>query len=481
MSDENLPEHLRIARRQHVSNARWVGARVMSSRSMMHHRSQPSHARRAHFEGSQAIRTGLLFAILMLWAASASGYDYPVQDAYLSTVIGTLAADEGPVPKQVPTRMRSLERFPEREIPDVFWNQSEFRYAESAQKQAAPLIFIVAGTGASYRSSKMLYLGRLFFSEGFHVISLSSPTHPNFILAASSSGHPGFTPEDSEDLYKVMKEAYSALASKVEITEVHLTGYSLGGTQSAFLLAIDDREEAFHFKKILMINPAVDLFASVRILDGLFSAALPDGAESVIDLVERLLAEVSAYSQQHGRRSIDGELLYKIAEKRIAEGNPPTKKLLAGLIAAAFRLSASNMFFTVDVLAAGGHIVEKDMTLKVGTSLTPYFRRSMGWSFERYFDEVLLPYWQFRLADLDREALIERASLRSLARMLNEDPRIAAVTNADDIILTAENLEFLRTIMGTRIKVYPSGGHCGNLSYRENSDYMIWYFKEDAP
>lgn len=85
------------------------------------------------------------------------------------------------------------------------------------------------------------------------------------------------------------------------------------------------------------------------------------------------------------------------------------------------------------------------------------------------------------MADLDREALIERASLRSLARMLNEDPRIAAVTNADDIILTAENLEFLRTIMGTRIKVYPSGGHCGNLSYRENSDYMIWYFKEDAP
>ncbi len=448
---------------------------------MTHRLLQQGHAHRARFEWSHAIATGLLLAVLLLSAASASSYDYPIQDAYLSTVIGTLAADEGPVPKSVPTKMRSLERFPEREIPNVFWNQSEFRYSVSAQKKAAPLIFIVAGTGASYRSSKMLYLDRLFYGEGFHVISLSSPTHPNFILTASSSGHPGFTPEDSEDLYAIMKEAYSELGSKVEINEVHLTGYSLGGTQSAFLTSIDDREEAFHFTKILMINPSVDLFASVRILDGLFTYALPEGAESVVELVERLLGEVSAYVQENGRRSIDGELLYRIAKKRIAEGKPPTQKGLAGLIAGAFRLSAANMFFAVDVLAHGGHIVEKDTELKVGTSLTPYFRRSMGWSFERYLDDVLLPYWQFRLADFDREAMIEQASLRSLTRLLREDPRIAAVTNANDIILTAENLEFLRTNMGDRIKIYPTGGHCGNLSYRENTDHMIRYFKGNAP
>jgi pimeloyl-ACP methyl ester carboxylesterase len=424
---------------------------------------------------------GFILTTLALWTTSAASYDYPVHDALLSTVIGTLIADEGPTPKKIPTRMRSLEQFPEREIPKVFWNQDEFRYSVAAQKTAAPLIFIVAGTGASYRSSKMLYLGRLFFDEGFHVISLSSPTHPNFILAASSSGHPGFTPEDSEDLYAVMKEAYSRLAARVEISEVHLTGYSLGGTQSAFLTAIDDREGMFHFKKILMINPSVDLFASVRILDGLFSYALPDGEESVIDLIDRLLAEVSTYSHENGRRSVDGELLYKIAKKRIAEGRPPTQKGLAGLIATAFRLSAANMFFTVDVLANSGFIVEKETELRVGTSLTPYFRRSMGWSFERYFDEILLPYWRSRMTDLDREALIEKASLRSLERMLKEDSRLAAVTNANDIILTPENLEFLRANMGDRLKIYPIGGHCGNLTFRENTDYMIRYFKEDAP
>ncbi len=444
-------------------------------------RTQRDPVNRTQFDWRPITTAGLLLAILVLGTTSASGYDYPVQDALLATVIGTAIADQGPIPDKVPTRMRSLEIFPEREIPVIFWNQSRFRYSVSTQKKAAPLIFIVAGTGASYRSAKMLYLGRLFYSEGFHVVSLSSPTHPNFILTASSSGHPGFTPADSEDLYAVMKEAYAALSSKVEVSEVHLTGYSLGGTQSAFLLEIDDREQAFHFKKVLMINPSVDLFASVRILDGLFSYALPNGNESVVHLIERLLKGVHAFSEEHGRRSVDSELLYKLAEMMIAEGRPPTQVGLSGMIAAAFRLSAANMFFSVDVLANHGQIVEQDVQLKVGTSLTPYFRRAMGWSFERYFDEIFLPYWQSKPDALDRETLIERASLRSLRQLLREDPRIAAVTNADDIILTDEHLEFLRSSLGDRVKIYPTGGHCGNLTYRENVDYMIRYFKGDTP
>ena len=444
---------------------------------------QPCSVSKAHFRLSTPILTGLLCAILALGSASAdnsssnNGYDYPVDDALLATVIGTRYADEAPIPKRVPTRIRSLRRFPDRKIPKVFWNQNELRYSVSAQKKAAPLIFVVAGTGASYSSTKMLYLHRLFYGEGFHVISLSSPTHPNFILTASTSGYPGYAPEDSKDLYEVMREAYSELASKVEIGDVHLTGYSLGGTQSAFLTAIDDREQAFQFKKVLMINPSVDLFTSLKILDGLFEYALPGGNESVIDLIERLLAEISDYVQVNGRRSVDGELLYKIAEKRIAAGKPPTREALAGLIAAAFRLSSANMFFTVDVLAHDGRIVESDAALGVGTPLGPYFRRSMEWSFERYFDEMLLPYLQSKSNEVDRRTVIERSSLRSLAHLLRVDPRIAAVTNADDLILTPQDLDFLRATLGDRVKIYPSGGHCGNMTYRENVEYMIQYFK----
>jgi hypothetical protein len=30
--------------------------------------------------------------------------------------------------------------------------------------------------------------------------------------------------------------------------------------------------------------------------------------------------------------------------------------------------------------------------------------------------------------------------------------------------------------MKGKIKVYPHGGHCGNLFYKENIDYMVDYF-----
>jgi hypothetical protein len=264
---------------------------VISSRRMKLPFATPVPARPTNScRGRWRDASARVFALLcMCWAGGAFGYSYPVDDALLSTVIGTAVADQGATPDKIPARTYSIERFPEREVPKVFWNQNELRYSVAAQKKAAPLIFIVAGTGANYGSAKMLYLSRLFYGEGFHVISLSSPTDPNFILTASLSGHPGYTPEDSEDLYAVMKEAYATLNQEVEVSEVHLTGYSLGGTQSAFLTAIDDQEGAFHFKKILMINPSVDLFASVRILDGLFSYALPDGNSSVVALVERLL------------------------------------------------------------------------------------------------------------------------------------------------------------------------------------------------
>ena len=34
-------------------------------------------------------------------------------------------------------------------------------------------------------------------------------------------------------------------------------------------------------------------------------------------------------------------------------------------------------------------------------------------------------------------------------------------------------LDYLRRVFGTRIKIYPSGGHLGNLEYRDNMAFLI--------
>ena len=44
---------------------------------------------------------------------------------------------------------------------------------------------------------------------------------------------------------------------------------------------------------------------------------------------------------------------------------------------------------------------------------------------------------------------------------------LAVMTNADDPILTEENFTFLARTFGPRLTLYPAGGHCGNLRYKD--------------
>ena len=50
--------------------------------------------------------------------------------------------------------------------------------------------------------------------------------------------------------------------------------------------------------------------------------------------------------------------------------------------------------------------------------------------------------------------------------------------NADDIILAPGEIEFFRQVFGNRAKIYPRGGHCGNMAYRDNVTYLVDYFKK---
>jgi hypothetical protein len=169
---------------------------------------------------------------------------------------------------------------------------------------------------------------------------------------------------------------------------------------------------------------------------------------------------------------VDDELLY-----HVADADQPTAEELRAIVGAVFRLSLANMVFTSDVMTGGGHIVEKDAELGVGASLTQYMKRSTRWTFRRYLDDMLLPYWRGRVPGLGRETLIRSASLESIGPFLAAAGHVGVMTNADDFILTPANLEFLRRTFGDRARVYPRGGHGGNLSYKENAADIVRFFR----
>ena len=421
--------------------------------------------------------TGFLLSCLLLSRAPAqaatTGYDFPFDDPLVATILGTPGVQKAPLIAALPVRVLDLTIFPERKVPDLFWYNGQLRCALAPQKGKAPLIFVIAGTGAGFNSDKMLALQSIFYQAGFHVVSISSPTHANFVISASESATPGILAEDSRDLYRVMQKVMEKLKGDIEVSDYYLTGYSLGGTQAAFVSKLDEEQKVFNFKKVLMINPAVDLYTSVTILDHMLEDNVPGGIEKTGEALRRMLDKFAEIYSAGDFVKFDNEFLYNIS-RGLPE--PPKDENLMVLIGLSFRISSSNMIFSSDVMTDAGFVVPKGMELNNSDSLGDYQRTLMRISFEKYLDEFLLPAAHAHNPQLTRQALIDSDSLKAVEGYLQGAQKVGVLTNQDDIILGPGELDYLRQLFGARIMIFPNGGHCGNIDHRAVAAALTTYF-----
>jgi hypothetical protein len=284
---------------------------------------------------------------------------------------------------------------------------------------------------------------------------------------------PGLLEDDARDLYRVMQVAWKQVQDKIEVSEFYLTGYSLGATQAAFVAKLDDSEHAFDFKKVLMINPAVSLYNSVAILDKMLEDNVPGGLDNMENWMQDVLSKLSRATQGHEHIKFqDPDFLYKVYEYY-----PPGREMSAALIGYVFRISSSNMIITADIMNGGGYIVPKNRIPTRNDSFTDYAKVTFRVAFLDYFRELFYPYFKTRQADLTEDALIEMESLHYIEQYLQHADKIGVVTNADDLILAPGELDYMRTLFGARIKIYPNGGHCGNMEDRAHVQYITEYFK----
>src|SRR5690554_6432881 len=127
----------------------------------------------------------------------------------------------------------------------------------------------MAGAGSGYDSPRLDYLKRAFWNAGMHVIIMSSPTNHDFIAAASRSGLPGLGKDDARDLHSAMSLAveHARIEKELEITDYRLAGFSLGALNAAFVAHLDQDLQQFNFSRTLLLNPPVDLYASIHRLE----------------------------------------------------------------------------------------------------------------------------------------------------------------------------------------------------------------------
>jgi hypothetical protein len=411
-----------------------------------------------------------LFALLsILLSGTAQGYDYPIHDRFVATVVGTPAEYAADLPKSIPFKKRRIEIFPERTTPDVLWYGHELIYSTALQKKRAPLIFLIAGTGASHNGGKNYNMARAFYQAGFHVISLSSPTLPNFVTSASATGVVGHAEKDAEDLYRVMERAWATLSDDIEVSSFNLTGYSLGAFNAAFVSALDEERGSFNFRHVLMINPPVSLYNSISLLDRM-AENIPGGVDNFDKFFSDLM---SAFTEIYTESDDDlGEdLLLKAYE-----GLELKDEELAALIGTSFRISSGSLVFTSDVMADFGYIKPRGLVLNRYSDLSIYSAVSNRLGFTDYYHRFFYPFYKEEYPDMDRDEFIASISLHRIAEYLRETDKITVMHNADDVILEPGEIDFFTQIFGDRAKIYPYGGHCGNMNHRENVAHMVGTF-----
>jgi hypothetical protein len=190
------------------------------------------------------------------------------------------------------------------------------------------------------------------------------------------------------------------------------------------------------------------------------------------------MEKLSAVTQEMGHTELSGDFLYN-AYKRL----PPSEENLAALIGLSFRMSSANMIFTADVMNGGGYIVPKNVRLTASTSLTRYAIVSYNTRFVDYFDEYFLPYHQKREPNLTRQALLDRLDLHSIGPYLTGAGKVGLIHNEDDIILMPGQIDYLRSVFGDRARIFPTGGHMGNMLHPDVVSYLIGFLsgKEKRP
>ena len=412
----------------------------------------------------------VLFLILSLTAFS---YNFPIDDPYSATIIGSATMMTPGVSENIPLKVYEIQIKDKKEIPDVFWYASKFKFSFSKQKnKKAPLIFVLAGTGSDYSATRVKFMQRIFHDAGYHTIAISSQMSQQFMISASTNAIPGMLIRDNEDIYKAMKLAYNKIKDQVDVTDFYIMGYSLGGANAAILSYIDEKEKSFNFKRVFMVNPPVELYDSAVKLDKYLDDYTGGKSAGIEKLLNTTLAKVKGgLTSEYA--NIGADTIYNIVKGDIL--SDAEKKAYIGL---AFRLTSTDLNFISDFITKSHIYTKNPEKVDKFTNMKEYFKAVNFATFEDYVNKIGFPYYKKYNKDFTIEDLKREASLRVIEDYLRTSPKIVAVTNADELILNEKDIDYLKDIFKDRLIIYPKGGHCGNMFYKENVDVMVKFINE---
>jgi len=269
----------------------------------------------------------------------------------------------------------------------------------------------------------------------------------------------------------VMEKIMADLGRRVDVSKFYLTGYSLGATNAAFVAQLDSERGRFNFSKVLLINPPLSVYNSISRLDRMLQN-IPGGIDNFGSFFDAVMRQVSAAYKKSNTVEFSAELIFEAFKD-----NPPSDEELAALIGLAFRLSSAGMAYTSDVMTDFGFIKPDNVRLTKNTTMRYDMPVAMRVGFTDYFHEYFWPFNEDDAGGVSRAEFARQQSLWAIQGYLIGARHIGVMHNHDDVILEPGEIDFFTDTFDNRARIYPRGGHLGNLETRENAADMVEFFK----
>lgn len=393
----------------------------------------------------------------------------------MATVMGTPSSQWYKLKKGKAPKVKKFKTI--KKVPEILRQWSDYEYGVWTQKNAAPLMILVSGTGSLYNSGLTMYMANVFYDRGYNVIALSSPTTMPYIVSQSKNNYAGYIKDESTHMYELIATAVSReKAEGMKVTKTHIGGYSLGGFQSLLIHELDSENKKIGIEKSLMLNAPVSILTATQKLDsylvenGIYNA---EGLEKFLDNIFGKLV----YDEKIEISDVDfTDVRSAVSKLQLKDSD---FEVLTGLL---FRFYSANMTFAGEVFSekdAVGRLSDKK-TYKRFDSVTKEFREGLSVSFDEYSKEILYPYLKKnKYPDLTMEQFIKEFDLRNSQEFIEKNNKnIIFITSKDDILITESDLDYINKTFGNKV-IIPYGGHTGILWHKDVANLMIDKLEEE--
>jgi pimeloyl-ACP methyl ester carboxylesterase len=395
-----------------------------------------------------------------------SSYPYPYKAPYLaSTTVVLMQGSENPPASEI--KDLRVDVLKDRNDVYLLEGMGALRYRFYRQHGKAPLVFLLPGIAGSAYSGSANFLAEWLASSGFHALILPSRFNWNFTLAASTSGYPGYTQKDTQDLYAVMQLVLNDIKThcNAQVGKIGVLGLSDGALHAGYISKIDSEQKQIGIDSYLLVNPPVNLLETAKKI-GRMTAMGKEYSTTQKDYLESYAFGIYSEATHNDIHSPD---YFANWDKRLQL----TDKQIKYLIGKAINDEIGDAIYAIE-------LINRSATLKTpvnweNRSGRLYEARSYG--LMNYVKTFLVP--GLRRSDnpeINLETLDKKTSIKSIKSALENNPTVFLMHNLDDILVSAEEIAYLEKIFGKRATIYPHGGHLGNLWYSTNKKHILEVF-----